>query len=64
VSGKKKHAVAAGLVGDIAAIDDVADWIDAGGPGAAEPPAVLDLYGFKPSRHVRDEAGFGETTPR
>ncbi|NUP46409.1 MAG: (2Fe-2S) ferredoxin domain-containing protein [Catenulispora sp.] len=50
-----------GLVGDTEAIDDIADWIDAGGPGTADAPAVLDLDEFKPSRRVRDEAGFGDS---
>ena len=49
-----------GLVLDTDAVDDIADWIDAGGPGTAEPPAILDLYEFKPSRRVRDEAGLGD----
>jgi hypothetical protein len=53
-----------GFVGDLEAIDEVADWIDAGGPGTVEPPEALEMYEFKPSRRVRDEAGFVDTTGR
>jgi (2Fe-2S) ferredoxin len=42
-----------GLVNDPAATDDIAAWITAGGPGLADPPGVLDLYAFTPSRRVR-----------
>lgn len=31
---------------------DIVAWIQAGGPGLAEAPAVLDLYEYKPSRRV------------
>lgn len=44
-----------GLVHDADAIADIADWIQAGGPGLAEPPGVLDLYQFSPSRRVSRE---------
>jgi len=44
-----------GLVNDRDATADIADWIAAGGPGLAEPPAVLDLYAFRPPRRVRAE---------
>ncbi|WP_433328295.1 hypothetical protein [Spirillospora sp. CA-294931] len=37
-----------GLVNDAAATEDIADWVRAGGPGLAAPPAVLDLYVFAP----------------
>lgn len=40
-----------GTVNDPAAVDDIAAWTQAGGPGIAEPPAVLDLYVFPPPRH-------------
>jgi hypothetical protein len=46
-----------GLVHDLDAVTDIADWIRDGGPGIAEPPAVLDLYAFTPSRRVRAESG-------
>ncbi|WP_051450230.1 hypothetical protein [Actinospica robiniae] len=46
-----------GLVHDPDAVTDIADWAQAGGPGAAEPPAILDLYRFSPSRRVRAESG-------
>ncbi|MGW2488487.1 (2Fe-2S) ferredoxin domain-containing protein [Streptomyces sp. NPDC001606] len=42
-----------GLVNDPDAADDIATWIAAGGPGLAEPPGVLDLYAFTPSRRIR-----------
>ncbi|MFJ8443500.1 (2Fe-2S) ferredoxin domain-containing protein [Kitasatospora griseola] len=44
-----------GLVNDLEATADITAWIEAGGPGLAEPPAVLDLYAFQPSRRVRAE---------
>ncbi|KNB50564.1 hypothetical protein [Streptomyces caatingaensis] len=46
-----------GLVNDPDATADIAAWIRAGGPGLAEPPGVLDLYAFTPSRRVRQAAG-------
>lgn len=42
-----------GLVNDPDATGDIAAWIRAGGPGLAEPPDILDLYAFDPSRRVR-----------
>jgi hypothetical protein len=50
-----------GLVHDRDAIGEIADWVDAGGPGLADPPAILDLYRFAPSRRVRRESGLDET---
>ncbi|MBR7825032.1 hypothetical protein KDK95_01850 [Actinospica sp. MGRD01-02] len=46
-----------GLIHDADAVADIADWIQAGGPGLAEPPAILDLYRFAPSRRIRAESG-------
>lgn len=42
-----------GLVNDRDATADIAAWARAGGPGLADPPDVLDLYVFTPSRRVR-----------
>jgi hypothetical protein len=42
-----------GFVLDDGAIDDVAAWVRAGGPGAADRPTTLDLYAFNPPRRVR-----------
>ncbi|MEU2743400.1 (2Fe-2S) ferredoxin domain-containing protein [Streptomyces sp. NPDC007095] len=42
-----------GLVNDTDAADDIAAWVEAGGPGLADPPGVLDLYAFTPSRRIR-----------
>ncbi|POX53910.1 hypothetical protein [Streptomyces sp. Ru72] len=42
-----------GLVNDSDATADIADWITAGGPGLADPPGILDLYAFTPSRRIR-----------
>ncbi|WP_406129447.1 (2Fe-2S) ferredoxin domain-containing protein [Streptomyces sp. NBC_00989] len=42
-----------GLVNDPDATADIAAWVRAGGPGLAEPPDILDLYAFGPSRRVR-----------
>ncbi|MGW5676613.1 (2Fe-2S) ferredoxin domain-containing protein [Streptomyces sp. NPDC003860] len=44
-----------GLVNDADATGDIKAWIEDGGPGLADPPAVLDLYSFTPSRRVRAE---------
>ncbi|MEU9605648.1 (2Fe-2S) ferredoxin domain-containing protein [Streptomyces sp. NPDC048057] len=44
-----------GLVNDADATGDIRAWIEDGGPGLADPPAVLDLYAFTPSRRVRAE---------
>jgi (2Fe-2S) ferredoxin len=44
-----------GLVNDPDAIADITAWIEGGGPGLTEPPGILDLYAFKPSRRVRAE---------
>lgn len=42
-----------GLVNDPAAAGDITAWVAAGGPGIAEPPDILTLYAFTPSRRVR-----------
>ncbi|MFD8393543.1 (2Fe-2S) ferredoxin domain-containing protein [Streptomyces sp. NPDC059680] len=42
-----------GLVNDPDATADIAAWVRAGGPGLAEPPDILALYAFAPSRRVR-----------
>ncbi|MFB7600678.1 (2Fe-2S) ferredoxin domain-containing protein [Streptomyces sp. NPDC056160] len=42
-----------GLVNDQDTADDIAAWVEAGGPGLADPPGVLDLYTFSPSRRIR-----------
>ncbi|GAA2145256.1 hypothetical protein GCM10009760_33700 [Kitasatospora kazusensis] len=33
-------------------LDEIADWVQAGGPGVAEPPGTLDLQQFAVSRRV------------
>jgi len=42
-----------GLVNQPEAIDDIATWIRAGGPGLAEPPDILALYISTPPRRTR-----------
>ncbi|RAG85650.1 (2Fe-2S) ferredoxin domain-containing protein [Streptacidiphilus pinicola] len=42
-----------GLVNDRDATSDIATWARNGGPGLADPPDILDLYAFQPSRRVR-----------
>ena len=42
-----------GLVNDTDAASDIAAWVRAGGPGLVDPPDILDLYTFTPSRRVR-----------
>lgn len=44
-----------GLVNDPDAITDITTWITKGGPGLTDPPGILDLYTFQPSRRVRAE---------
>lgn len=44
-----------GQVNDPGAAADITAWVQSGGPGLAEPPAILDLYAFTPSRRVRHE---------
>ncbi|MFE5403000.1 (2Fe-2S) ferredoxin domain-containing protein [Streptomyces sp. NPDC056580] len=55
--GRKKggRPVWLGLVNDPDATDDITTWIEAGGPGLADPPGILDLYTFRPSRRVQAE---------
>ncbi|PVE11552.1 hypothetical protein [Streptomyces scopuliridis] len=44
-----------GLVNDPDAAADITAWVKDGGPGLADPPEILDLYTFAPSRRVRRE---------
>jgi (2Fe-2S) ferredoxin len=44
-----------GQVNDPDAANDIAAWVQAGGPGLAQTPGILDLYTFSPSRRVRHE---------
>ncbi|MFE9610923.1 (2Fe-2S) ferredoxin domain-containing protein [Streptomyces sp. NPDC006012] len=49
------RAVWLGLVNDRDATADITAWVESGGPGVTEPPGILDLYAFSPSRRVRTE---------
>ncbi|MFF4752249.1 (2Fe-2S) ferredoxin domain-containing protein [Streptomyces sp. NPDC002514] len=42
-----------GLVNDPDATADIAAWVRNGGPGLTDPPDILDLYTFSPSRRAR-----------
>ncbi|MFJ9847224.1 (2Fe-2S) ferredoxin domain-containing protein [Kitasatospora sp. NPDC101155] len=42
-----------GLVNDPDAAADITAWVKAGGPGLADPPDILYLYAFQPSRRIR-----------
>ncbi|WP_030751071.1 hypothetical protein [Streptomyces sp. NRRL F-5135] len=44
-----------GLVNDPDATADITTWVKGGGPGVTDPPDILDLYAFQPSRRVRAE---------
>ncbi|MGW2512885.1 (2Fe-2S) ferredoxin domain-containing protein [Streptomyces scopuliridis] len=44
-----------GLVNDPDAAADITAWVRDGGPGLADPPEILGLYTFTPSRRVRRE---------
>ncbi|MCX5315996.1 (2Fe-2S) ferredoxin domain-containing protein [Streptomyces sp. NBC_00154] len=46
-----------GLVNDPDAAADITAWVRAGGPGLADPPDILDLYTFTPSRRIRQALG-------
>lgn len=37
--------------------EEVAVWVREGGPGVTDPPGLLDLSVFNPSRRVRAEGG-------
>jgi (2Fe-2S) ferredoxin len=39
------------------AVTDITAWLRAGGPGVSDPPAILDLSAFSPSRRVRGASG-------
>ncbi|GAA1985128.1 (2Fe-2S) ferredoxin domain-containing protein [Kitasatospora viridis] len=43
-----------GFVNDPDAARDITAWVAAGGPGLVDPPAVLELYSFAPSRRIRE----------
>jgi hypothetical protein len=38
-------------------VAEVVDWVRDGGPGIGDPPGLLDLCAFTPSRRARKEAG-------
>lgn len=38
-------------------VDDVVAWVRGGGPGVQDPPGILDLSAFTPTRKQRAEAG-------
>ncbi|MFF7524209.1 MULTISPECIES: hypothetical protein [Streptomyces] len=42
-----------GLVNDPDATEDIAAWVQAGGPGIASLPDILDLYVFTPPRRAQ-----------
>ncbi len=44
-----------GAVNDPDAATDITTWVKNGGPGLGDPPDILDLYAFTPSRRVRHE---------
>ncbi|MFF9073160.1 (2Fe-2S) ferredoxin domain-containing protein [Streptomyces sp. NPDC014872] len=44
-----------GLVNDPDTVTDIVAWVEAGGPGLVDPPGILDLYAFRPSRRVQRE---------
>ncbi|MFF1832826.1 (2Fe-2S) ferredoxin domain-containing protein [Streptomyces sp. NPDC058231] len=53
-----------GLVNDPDAVADVVAWAEAGGPGLADAPDILDLYTFRPSRRIQQELeGRGPARP-
>ena len=38
-------------------VDEIIEWVRGGGPGIGDPPGLLDLCTFTPSRRARMEAG-------
>ncbi|MGF1427582.1 (2Fe-2S) ferredoxin domain-containing protein [Kitasatospora sp. LaBMicrA B282] len=43
-----------GFVNDADAARDITAWVAAGGPGLVDPPDILELYSFSPSRRIRE----------
>ncbi|MGC0314034.1 MULTISPECIES: (2Fe-2S) ferredoxin domain-containing protein [Kitasatospora] len=43
-----------GFVNDPDAARDITAWVEAGGPGLVDPPDILELYTFSPSRRIRE----------
>ncbi|MFD8472341.1 (2Fe-2S) ferredoxin domain-containing protein [Streptomyces globisporus] len=44
-----------GLVNDPDAAAEITTWVREGGPGITDPPDILGLYAFQPSRRIRAE---------
>lgn len=44
-----------GLVNDPDATTDITTWVRDGGPGITDPPDILGLYTFRPTRRVQAE---------
>jgi hypothetical protein len=44
-----------GLVNNPDDAADITAWVKDGGPGLADPPDILDLYAFSPSRRIRQQ---------
>lgn len=42
---------------DPGTVEEVVEWVRTGGPGVSDPPGLLDLAVFHPSRRMRQEAG-------
>lgn len=42
---------------DLESVEEVVAWVRTGGPGVSEPPGLLDLAEFLPTRRSRTEAG-------
>ncbi|MFJ6113230.1 hypothetical protein ACIQC8_03845 [Agrococcus sediminis] len=52
-----------GEVLDDAVTDDIVEWVNAGGPGVAAPPALVEIQEFRPTRQSRQELQPGHALP-
>lgn len=52
-----------GEVNDQAVTDDITAWVNAGGPGVAPAPALVDILEFRPTRQSRHELEPGQALP-
>jgi hypothetical protein len=52
-AGGRPVSGSARLVDDPDATTGITTWVRAGGPGPSDPPEIVGLYEFSPSRRVR-----------
>jgi len=52
-----------GEVIDPAVTADIIEWVNAGGPGVAREPTLVEIQGFRPTRQSRQELEPGHALP-